>query len=151
MNSIPALVLPQGFSFCDQSTITTQEIMTLRGKIGWAVENQAIWQRCISQSLAVVGVCDKNNRLIGIGFLTGSIRHAILCDFAVVPEFQNKGIGTAILYKRLIIANELNVRYIYTDLAKTNPLRSKYIKLGFEETGGGLFCDTTKIKLVHRF
>lgn len=145
MNSIPAPVLPEGFSFCGQSKITTQEIMTLRGKIGWAVENQAVWQRCISQSLAVVGVWDKNDQLIGIGFLTGSIRHAILCDLTVAPEFHNKGIGTAILYKRLIIANELNVRYIYTDLAKTNPLRSKYIKLGFEETGGGLLRDAAKL------
>lgn len=144
MNSIPAPILPEGFSFCDQSKITAQEIMALRSKIGWATEGRAVWQQCISQSPAVVGV-RKNNRLVGIGFLTGSIRHAILCDLTVAPEFQNRGIGTAILYKRLIIANELNIRYIYTDLAKTNSLRSKYIKLGFKETGGGLFRDAAKL------
>src|SRR5687768_1548231 len=145
MSSIPVPVLPQGISFCDQSKIVTQEIMTLREKVGWAVEDNVVWQQCIGQSLAVVGACDENNRLIGIGFLTGSIRHAVLCDLTVAPKFQNKGIGTAILYKRLVIASELNIRYIYTDLAKTNPLGSTYIKLGFEKTGSGLFRDATKL------
>ena len=33
------------------------------------------------------------DRLVGIGFLIGSARHAVLCDLVVSPDNQHQGVG----------------------------------------------------------
>lgn len=143
MSTIPTPNLPEAYNFCDPTKITAREIMSLRGRVGLAVEDETVWRQCVDRSLVTVGVRNEAGLLVGIGFLTGSARHAVLCDFVVDPDFQDQGIGTAILYKRLETANELKIRYIYAELSKANLLRPKYIKFGFKATRGGLFYTNT--------
>lgn len=131
--------LPEGYQFMDRSDIDPDELMTLRESVGFSRETPEIWKDCINDSIDVAAVRDDEGNLVGIGFLSGTRRHAVLCDFVVSPEHQGKGIGTAILKKRMETVEKLEIPYVYTDLAETNPLRKKYAALGFVATSGRLF------------
>ena len=76
---------------------------------------------------------------MGIGFIAGNYRHAVLCDFNVRKEHQRKGIGRAILLARIKRAEELKIPYLYVSLHPSNPLRTLYEQLGFQEGDGSMF------------
>jgi GNAT superfamily N-acetyltransferase len=79
---------------------------------------------------------------VSVGFLAGNQRHAVLCDFLVNPEHRGKGIGLAVLHRRLNIAAKLSIPYLYADLAPTNNLRHHYEALGFIASGSLYFRAT---------
>lgn len=128
--------LPENYSFADSTALSADEVIGLRDACGWGTErSEKLWKSVIDQSIATVGVRDENDSLIGIGFLAGNPRHAILCDFIVHPEHQGRGVGKAILSKRINIAEQLDIPYLYTELAPTNKLRTFYEEVGFVATG----------------
>lgn len=128
--------LPDGYTFSHRSSITAEEIIGLRQKSNWGTEKRTeVWKECIARALAVVGARDPASELVGVGFLVGNLRHAVLCDFTVLPDHRGWGIGTAILEKRIEIADSLEIPYLYTDLVPENPLRQKYLDLGFVASG----------------
>jgi GNAT superfamily N-acetyltransferase len=132
--SNPPDQLPQGYEYA--SAITAEEVVTLRTESGWGTEKSTdLWQRVIDESIASVGVRDEADTLVGVGFLAGNPRHAVLCDFIVSPDHQGRGLGRAILYKRVNLADELEIPYLYTELAPTNRLKRHYETLGFIANG----------------
>lgn len=141
MNNIKSVFLIDGYHFSEETLITPAKIMEHRQAVGWGVESEDVWLACISHSLAVVGVEDSSGLLVGVGFLTGSIRHAVLCDLVVHPDHQGRGIGKAILDKRMSAIEALGVKYVYTDIVNTNPLKQYYIELGFENSSGSMFLN----------
>jgi GNAT superfamily N-acetyltransferase len=135
MSDLPE-ILPPGYVFVDHSAITSSELIALRDAGDWGTErNEELWARVLEQSIAAVGVKDAAETLVGIGFLAGNERHAVLCDFIVHPEHTSRGIGTAILNRRVNIAEDMQIPYLYTELAPTNRLRRHYEDLGFIATG----------------
>lgn len=131
--------LPEQYSFTGERPIMPEEVIELRRSSNWGTDfSEETWGDCIDQSLAVVGVRDKRGTLVGVGFLAGNMRHAVLCDFVVHPDHRNQGIGNAILERRVKIADELGIPYLYTDLVNTNPLKNKYLELGFVANSGVL-------------
>jgi GNAT superfamily N-acetyltransferase len=128
--------LPEGYTFADQSAITGEDIVGLRVASNRNTENRtAIWDKVLGQSLATVGVRNETEALVGVGFLAGNIRHGLLADLLVHPEYRGNGIGFAILEKRLAIADDMEIPYVYTELAASNVLQSMYEELGFTVTG----------------
>ena len=126
--------LPEGYAYA--SALTADEVVSLRSESGWGTEkNIELWQRVIDESIAAVGVRDGTSKLVGVGFLAGNSRHAVLCDFIVSPDHREKGLGRAILNKRVNLADELEIPYLYTELAPTNRLKTHYEELGFVATG----------------
>jgi len=145
-NPIDQIQLPENYSFVDREDISPEEIVAVRKSTGWeAGDTEEGWRQNLDTALAVVAVCeDTTSELVGMGFLVGNRRHAILCDFNVRPEHQGKGIGTAILRRRMQIADqELKIPFLYTSLAATNPLKESYKSLGFTATGENYFRDGT--------
>lgn len=135
MQPLPEL-LPSSYNFVDQETIKPEEIVRLRSSANWGTETDlGVWQKVLNDSLATVGVRHENNALVGVGFLAGNIRQAILCDLVVAPDHRSKGIGKEIVNRRLNIADRLGIRYLYVDLAPTNTLASYYGDLGFVVAG----------------
>jgi GNAT superfamily N-acetyltransferase len=126
--------LPESFEFAGQVFAT--EVVDLRDYSQWGTEkNPELWRTVIDQSIATTGVRNADHELIGVGFLAGNLRHAVLCDFVVRPDYRSIGIGTAILNRRINIADGLNIPYLYTELAPTNRLRQRYVDLGFTANG----------------
>lgn len=138
-NTFLSARLPDSFYFIDKSQVRPDEIITLRESVNWNGDTVDRWQQCIDQSLAVIGVRDTESNLVGMACIVGNIRHAVLCDLAVNPIHQNKGIGAGIMSELLTTANVLNISYLYAELAKTNPFRNQMIASGFELTGDSLF------------
>jgi|GEM_PF-1041951 len=133
MNLLPEH-LPDDYSFTDD--ITADEVIQLRTAGDWGtVTDPGIWQTVIDQSLATVGVRHDDSKLVGVGFLAGNIRHAVLCDFIVHPDHRGQKIGLALLHRRVNIADEMGIPYLYTELAPTNRLVNRYVALGFVATG----------------
>ncbi len=131
--------LPGLYRFVNKANISPLEIITLRESVNWKGDTTARWQECIDQSLAIVGVRDSESILIGMACIAGNVRHAVLCDLTVHPIHQKKGIGAAIMSELLKTANELDISYLYAELAKTNPFRSQMLESGFKVTGDSLF------------
>jgi GNAT superfamily N-acetyltransferase len=135
-NSNSKAPLPDNYSFVYKDTIAPQEVIALRSASNWGRENSIlVWQEAINQSIETVGIRDANELLVGVGFLIGNSRHALLCDFTVHPEHRSQGLGKAILDRRLAIADEAGIAYLYTDISPTNTLRNRYLELGFVASG----------------
>lgn len=123
--------LPKYYEFAHK--ITGADVSILRDSSNWGtITDHDLWQRTIDESIAVVGVSHPTHPLlVGIGFLAGNSRHAILCDFLVHPRHRGQGIGQAILNRRINIADELEIPYLYTELSPTNKLEEYYKGVGF--------------------
>jgi GNAT superfamily N-acetyltransferase len=131
--------LPDSYSYAYKDSITPLEVIALRAASDWGREHDVkVWQDAIQQSIETVGVRDIHKVLVGVGFLVGNARHAILCDFTVHPEHRNRGLGKAILRQRLIIADNEDIPYLYTDISQTNTLRDRYLEMGFVAAGNVL-------------
>ena len=85
--------LPEGFELITDKSITPEEILDVR-QDPMDARALEVWQKCIDQSLFVVGVREINSqRLVGVGMLAGNQRHAELVDGTVHPAFRQRGIG----------------------------------------------------------
>lgn len=125
--------IPDYYYFAEE--ITGEDVVRLRSSSDWGTVTDAdLWQRTIDQSITVVGVGHPTQSLVGVGFLAGNPRHAILCDFVVHPNHRGQGIGQAILNRRINIAEELEIPYLYTELSPTNRLMGYYEDIGFMAT-----------------
>jgi GNAT superfamily N-acetyltransferase len=137
MSSIEDSVgLPDDYYMVDGFALQGQEVVILRKQSEWGTDfNVGLWQSVIDKSIASVGVVGPKQNLVGVGFLAGNPRHAVLCDLDVHPNHRHKGIGQAIVRRRVQIADQLEIPYLYTELAPTNSLRSLYEELGFQAAG----------------
>ena len=141
-NAFADAKLPENYRFIDKNDISPDEIIALRKSINWKSDTSDRWQSCIEQSVAIIGVRDSNSSLVGMACLAGSVRHAVLCDLAVNPTHQHKGIGAAIMSELFKAADRIGVSYLYAELAETNPFRDSMIKYGFKATGDSLFKES---------
>jgi len=137
------LEVPNGYKLVYEDNILPSEVITLRESVGWdGGDTEEGWQSTLQDSIAVVGVRDTDTEtLVGIGFIAGNRRHAILCDFTVHPDHQGKKIGLAILDERIRIIGELAIPFSVTALSDENPLKSRYEEHGF--VPGALFRDNS--------
>lgn len=142
-NTFADAKLPESYRFIDKRDIGADEIIALRESIGWKGDTLERWQSCIDQSLAIIGVRDSNSNLVGMSCIAGNVRHAVLCDLAVNPAHQHKGIGVAIMSELFKTADGMGVSYLYAELADTNPFRDSMMRLGFKVTGDSLFREST--------
>lgn len=131
--------LPEGYYFADRSSVTLPEFAEIRRSVNWSDDDEERFQKCFEQSLEIIAVRSADGLLVGIGFIAGNYRHAVLCDFNVRKDHQRKGIGRAILQARIQRAEELKIPYLYVSLHPSNPLRSLYEQLGFREGDGSMF------------
>lgn len=124
--------LPEPYNFVNRLGVTPEAVIGLCNAANWDTElNPDVWQLTISHSLATVGVTDPNSDLVGVGFLAGNNRHAVLCDLVVDPNHRGRGIGTAILLRRMSIADQLDIHHLYAELSPTNNITRLCIELGF--------------------
>lgn len=127
------------YQLVDKHDITAEDVLGLRDASHWGTVRDLVkWKSAIDTSLATVGVRADSSELVGVGFLAGNTRQAILCDFLVHPEYRGKGIGKLILNERLKIADQLGVDYIYTELSPSNSLRQYYAEVGFDSANNML-------------
>lgn len=124
---------------------SAEEFNYLTNSVGWGTREKNVIEEALSNTLYSLCVYD-NNKLIGYGRIIGDKTIFLyIQDIMVIPEYQNKHIGTGIMEKLLTKINEYkkinpNIR---TYLGASKGKESFYKKFGFisrpnEELGSGM-------------
>ena len=82
-----------------ENTITADEFNYLTDKVGWGIRETTIVQEALNNTLYSISVYD-NDKIIGFGRIIGDKTIFLyIQDVMVIPEYQDKHIGTQIMDK----------------------------------------------------
>ncbi len=99
----------------------------------WSDERQRqLVARDISSGQA--SILAVNDQSVGWVHLRESDTEIELCQLYIVPEMQNRGIGSTIV-KRFLSRAQTNDKKMTLEVMKNNRARSLYERLGFIQTG----------------
>ncbi len=126
-------------------TPSAEEFNYLTDSVGWGIRENSIVETALDNTLYSLCVYD-DNKLIGYGRIIGDKTIFLyIQDIMVIPEYQNKHIGTGIMENLLTQINEYkkinpNIR---TYLGASKGKESFYEKFGFisrpnEDLGSGM-------------
>lgn len=114
-------------------TPTPDEYNYLTNSVGWGIRDNKIVQEALNNTLYSLCVYDDNN-LIGYGRIIGDKTIFLyIQDIIVIPEYQNKHIGTGImnnLLEQIKLYKKINPN-IRTYLGASKGKESFYEKFGF--------------------
>ena len=127
------------------NTLCSIDFIKLRESAGWGrpLENQI--EAGLKNSLFTVSAIH-NNQIIGMGRLVGDgFTICYIQDLIVLPEYQGKGVGKAIMEKLIayISENAMPNTYVTVGLFSAKGKESFYEKFGFyirpnENRGAGM-------------
>jgi ribosomal protein S18 acetylase RimI-like enzyme len=121
----------RSFKLSKTRDIDTSLIMELRESVGWGPDDAEVWSQTLQTALEVVSAWD-GDALIGVGFLVGGPRHAVLCDLTVTPGWQQNGVGRQIVKDLIDIAQKRDIKYLTLTYDSKKPrLSNFYESLGF--------------------
>ena len=105
----------------------------LSDQVGWDHYDEPVSQKALDNSVYSVSVYD-DNKVIGFGRLVGdAICFIYIHDIMVLPEYQNKKIGTKIMNKLLEKIQEIKKEnpYVRVYLGASKGKEVFYKKFGF--------------------
>lgn len=128
-----------------EQTPSADEFNNLTNSVGWGIREKKIIEEALKNTLYSLCVYD-DNKLIGYGRIIGDKTIFLyIQDIMVIPEYQNKHIGTEIMNNLLKQINEYKKinPSIRTYLGASKGKESFYEKFGFisrpnEELGSGM-------------
>lgn len=128
-----------------EQTPSADEFNNLTNSVGWGIREKKIIEEALKNTLYSLCVYD-DNKLIGYGRIIGDKTIFLyIQDIMVIPEYQNKHIGTEIMNNLLKQINEYKKinPSIRTYLEASKGKESFYEKFGFisrpnEELGSGM-------------
>ena len=128
-----------------EQTPSADEFNNLTNSVGWGIREKNIIEEALKNTLYSLCVYD-DNKLIGYGRIIGdNTIFLYIQDIMVIPEYQNKHIGTEIMNNLLKQINEYKKinPSIRTYLGASKGKESFYEKFGFisrpnEELGSGM-------------
>lgn len=126
-------------------TPSAAEFNYLTNSVGWGIREDAIVEEALKNTLYSLCVYD-DNKIVGYGRIIGDKTIFLyIQDIMVIPEYQNKHIGTGIMENLLTQINKYkkinpNIR---TYLGASKGKESFYEKFGFisrpnEDLGSGM-------------
>ncbi|MGQ3478824.1 GNAT family N-acetyltransferase [Paenibacillus sp. TY11] len=111
-----------------------EDFFSLYETTGWngnGIYTPEILYRAICNSWYVITVYE-NDHLVGFGrILSDGVYQTFICDLIVHPDYQNKGMGRAILTQLLEKCKSSGIRWVQLSSAKNK--QSFYEKFGFQE------------------
>ena len=115
-----------------QKVLTASEVVKLRIDSGWDADT-AEWEDCLAHNMVNVSARTADGEVIGVGFISGTVRHAEVVDMVVSPDYRKHGIGAQILDYLCDYAADKHIRYFGSTYDKNSPwLKEFYRKHGFE-------------------
>lgn len=91
------------------NSISDSEYLDIRKKVDWKTLLPMQAKKALDNSLYIVGAYE-NNKLIGMGRIVGD--GAVICyiqDLIVIPEYQQKGVGSRILNQLISYVEQLRL------------------------------------------
>lgn len=127
---------------------TAEEFNTLTELVGWGKREESIVEEALNNTLYSLCVYDED-KLVGYGRIIGDKTIFIyIHDVMVIPEYQGKKVGTAIMNELLKQINEYKKvnPYIRTYLGASKGKEAFYEKFGFvarpnEKLGAGMILN----------
>lgn len=116
-----------------ENKITADEFNYLTNSVGWGTREIFIVQEALNNTLYFISVYD-DDQIIGFGRIIGDKTIFLyIQDVMVIPEYQNKYIGTQIMNK---LINQINIYKqtnpnIRTYLGASKGMEPFYKKFGF--------------------
>ncbi len=82
-------------------------------------------------------VAELDNRVVAFLFWLHGRRHAYIDSLAVLPEYQNEGVGAWLMHELMFFLDDLNVKHLYACTSPDNGqhVRNMLVRLGYELTG----------------
>ena len=125
-----------------------EEYNYLFDMVGWGSYDSDISKKALTNTLYSVSIYD-DNKIIGFGRIIGDgICYLYIHDVMVIPDYQNKGIGTEIMNKLLAKVSEIKKEnpYVRVYLGASKGKEEFYQRFGFikrEEAnlGSGMILD----------
>lgn len=113
--------------------LTAKEVCDIRRASDWD-HDEAVWEKCLKQNLINVSVRDEGGNAIGVGFLSGNLRHAELVDLTVHPDHRNKGVARSIIRLITKYSRDSSIKYFGVTYDKDYPwLKELYESEGFKQ------------------
>ena len=126
------------YDFSDTHAIPVGAVQDLRQSVGLVADSSQVWEEAMTDALGVASAWQETE-LVGIGFLVGTRRHAILCDLAVAPDHRQNGIGRRLAEQLVDTARQKEVRYTTLYYNEARPwLANFYQSLGFQAMTNGM-------------
>lgn len=116
----------------EENTLKTEDIQKIRKAVHWSMFTEHQLQQALNMTVYSIVVKDDED-VIAMGRLIGDGIYYLICDVAVIPEYQKQGIGTKIIEKIIeYVQNHLqNNEYCSIQLIAAKGKESFYEKLGF--------------------
>lgn len=129
----------------EENTLMVNEIKAIRKAVGWSDFTILQLEEALAKTVYSVVVKNEKNEAVAMGRLIGDGIYYLICDVAVVPEYQNQGIGSKIINSIVDHVKDnlaLNQR-CSIQLIAAKGKESFYQKLGFralpnENSGHGM-------------
>ncbi|MDW7733382.1 MAG: GNAT family N-acetyltransferase [Methanolobus sp.] len=107
------------------------EYIHLRESVGWPYPNNEAIEKSLNNSNYCVCAVE-NGRVIGMSRLVGDGSFIFfVADVIVLPEYQNQGIGTALMEKIMAYLKANVQEYSYITLMSAKGREAFYEKFGF--------------------
>lgn len=132
--------------------LKSQKVLELRKNCGSEDETERMWQTAIEQSLCIASAfdSDKDNKLVGIGFVVGNNRHAQLVDLTVHPDYRKHGIGGKLFDMRVNFCRGNKILYVGNTFDPKEPwLKDFYEKHGFRKIDFAMWLEDS-VNLVSK-
>lgn len=118
------------------NTLTADEWIYLRTSTSWTLHPKKVFAIAIENSLLTVAAyC--NGNIIGMGRMTGdNVLTFFIQDVVVLPDYQNKGIGTLIVNSLLDYVYKHATSSTIVSLMASKGKEPFYEKIGFQKRDG---------------
>lgn len=118
------------------NTLTANEWAYLRASTSWSSQPEEVFTVALENSLLTVAAY-YNGDIIGMGRMTGdNILSFFIQDIVVLPDYQNKGVGTLLVNSLLDYVYKHAVSSTVVCLMASKGKESFYEKIGFQKRDG---------------
>ncbi len=120
----------------EYNTLTAEEWAYLRASTPWTSQPKEIFTTAIENSILTVSAYYDDN-IIGMGRMTGdNILSFFIQDIVVLPDYQNKGVGTLLVNSLLDYVYRHASSFAVVSLMASKERESFYEKIGFQKRDG---------------
>lgn len=117
-----------------KDNISVKDFQRLHFAMGWKYLDSRAVKKALKNSMFVIGAVE-NNEVIGMARLVGDFAtHGLIADVIVLPEYQKRGIGKAMVLRLIEKSQELANKYdeFLIELLPTSGNDAFYAKCGFK-------------------
>lgn len=118
---------------------SAEEYINLREGVGWPYPNKTAIEKSLNNSNYCICAV-KEGRVIGMSRVLGDNSFIyFIADVIVLPEYQNQGIGTALMERIMSYLKQNVQEYSYITLMSAKGREAFYEKFGFFKRPTGEF------------